>query len=77
MKDELLNQALKLPVEERFDLMMALLDSLPDDHLLVLSDEQIADLASLVEHYRSYPEPSVQYDRVLDRLRSLRQSQGI
>ena len=56
--------------------MMALLNSLPDDVLPVLSDAQMTDLESLVERYRSYPEPTVQYERVMERLRSHRHSQA-
>jgi hypothetical protein len=70
VKDELLKQVLSLPVEERFDLMMALLDSLSDDDLPVLEDFRIAHLEMLVAEYRDYPEPSVNYDKVLKRLRS-------
>jgi hypothetical protein len=70
MKDELLKQALNLPVEERFDVMMTLLDSVPDGDLPVLEDFRIAALEGLVAAFRKYPNPSVNYDKVLQRLRT-------
>jgi hypothetical protein len=74
MKDELLKQALSLPIEERFDLIMALLDSVSDDDLPVVEDLRIAQLGGLVAEYRDCPNPSVNYDKVLERLRTARRA---
>jgi hypothetical protein len=70
MNDGLRNQALSLGESDRFDLMMALFDSLSDSDLPVFSESRLLDLEKLVSRYRSYPDPSVSYDKVIERLRS-------
>lgn len=69
MNDALRDEALNLSDAERFDLMMALFDSLSDAELPMFSEPRICDLEKLVERYSEHPEPSVAYAKVVERLR--------
>jgi|GEM_PF-6494762 len=69
MNDALRDQALNLSEAERFDLMMALFDSLSDAELPIFSANRICDLEKLVERYSEHPEPTVAYAKVVERLR--------
>jgi hypothetical protein len=69
MNEALRDQALNLSEDERFDLMMALFDSLSDAELPIFSVARICDLQKLVERYSEHPEPSVAYAKVVERLR--------
>jgi hypothetical protein len=48
--------------------MMALFDILSDAELPIFSQARILDLQKLILRYQSYPEPSVAYDMVIERL---------
>jgi hypothetical protein len=69
MNDALRDQALNLSEADRFDLMMAIFDSLSDAELPIFSAPRISDLEMLVERYSEHPEPSVSYAKVVERLR--------
>ena len=74
MNTSLREQVMSLPVDEKFDVMMALWGSLADDELPTLSSVEMAKLERLFEQYRDCPSPAVQYESVMERLRSHCQS---
>ena len=61
----ILEQALKLPVRERIELIGDIWDSISDEpEAFELTDEQKAELERRIEHHRLKPEDTVPWETV-------------
>ena len=68
-----LEQALRLPVRERIELMQRIGESLPlDGQLPPLSDERLAELRRRARHLDAHPEDRMTWDQVEAAVRTSR-----
>ena len=70
--DFVLQQALKLPVPERIELMQRIGDSLGAAELSVLSAQRAAELRRRAEHMAAHPEDGLTWDEVEAAVRQTR-----
>jgi putative addiction module component (TIGR02574 family) len=70
--DFLFEQALKLPVPERLELMDRIGQSLPPAELLPLTEERRAELRRRVQHLQAHPEDRLTWDHAESDVRNSR-----
>ena len=69
-KARLIDEAMRLPRDERLRLGEELLDSVIDDEQWVPTPEQLAEARRRLEEHRRSPSTAIAADRVLARLQS-------
>jgi putative addiction module component (TIGR02574 family) len=70
--DDLFQQALKLPVPARLELMDRIGQSLPPAELLPLTEERRAELRRRVQRLQEHPEDRLTWDQVESAVRNSR-----
>ncbi len=70
MNKTLRDQVLKLPADEKIDLIMDAWNSLEDNELPLPTSEQLAEIDRRLDEHRRNPESAIPYEEVLKQLQS-------